>query len=220
MIRALFWDNDGVLVDTESLYYQATREFLSLAGVILTKALFKQISLTKGRSTFDLAAEKGVSQQEIDRLRKGRNRRYTQLLEGGVQIMEGVVETVGELRGNVIQGIVTSSRKEHFETMHRGTGLRACFDFILTHEDFTLSKPNPEPYLMALKQCGLAPKDCLVIEDSPRGIESALAAGIRCLVVPNNLTRGSDFTGAWRVLRNCREVPTEIRKLDGMPTGT
>lgn len=216
MIRAIFWDNDGVLVDTEILYYQATREILSLAGVNLTEALFKQISLTEGQSAFSLAAQKGVSQTKIDRLHEARNRRYTELLEGGVRIMEGVVETLDKLRGTVVQGIVTSSRKEHFETMHRKTGLLNYFDFILTHDDFALSKPNPEPYLMAQNQCSFAPEECLVIEDSPRGVESAVAAGIRCLVVPNNLTHGSSFTGAWRVLRSCREIPAEIKKLNGM----
>jgi hypothetical protein len=55
MIRAVFWDNDGVLVDTEKLYFQATLELLLPAGVMLTPELFKRISLTEGRSAFDLA---------------------------------------------------------------------------------------------------------------------------------------------------------------------
>ena len=161
MIRAIFWDNDGVLVDTEKLYFQATRELLARTGVTLTESLFKRISLTEGRSAFALAAEKGVSPEAIDRLHEERNRRYTELLEGGVRIMEGVEETLGELRGKVLHGIVTSSRREHFETMHRETGLLPHFDFILTREDFTLSKPDPEPYFTAMARCGLPPEGCL-----------------------------------------------------------
>ena len=61
MIRAVFWDNDGVLVDTEKLYFQATREHLLRAGVTLTKKLFNKISLIEGRSAFDLAEAKGSS---------------------------------------------------------------------------------------------------------------------------------------------------------------
>jgi HAD superfamily hydrolase (TIGR01509 family) len=214
MIRAVFWDNDGVLVDTEILYFQATRELMARTGVVLTETLFKRISLTEGRSAFALVAEKGVSQEEIDRLHERRNRRYTELLEGGVRIMEGVRETLEELRGKVVQGIVTSSRRGHFETMHRGTGLLQNFDFILTREDFSLSKPDPEPYLKAMQRCGFGPKECLVVEDSPRGVEAAVAAGLRCLAVPNDLTRGSDFPGAWRVIGSCREVPGEIRRIE------
>ncbi len=219
MIKAVFWDNDGVLVDTEKLYYQATRELLLTTGVELTEALFRRISLVEGRSSFILAAERGVRPEEIDRLHGLRNQRYTELLTGGVRIMEGVEEALRQLRGGVVQGVVTSSRKEHFDVMHRSTGLLAHFDFILTREDFTLSKPDPEPYRKAMARCGLTPQECLVVEDSPRGLESAVAAGIRCLVVPNALTRGHAFAGAWRVLETCREVPGEVRRLGGAEAG-
>lgn len=216
MIKAIFWDNDGVLVDTEKLYFQATRELLHSTGVTLTEALFQRISLSEGRSAFALASERGVPPEMIDRLHEARNRRYTELLQGGVRIMEGIEETLAELRGKLVMGIVTSSRREHFETMHQKTGLLPRFDFILTREDFTLSKPDPEPYRRALEKCGYGADECLVVEDSPRGLASARAAGIRCLVVPNDLTRGYPFTGSWRVLSTSREVPEEIRRIDAL----
>jgi HAD superfamily hydrolase (TIGR01509 family) len=213
MIRAVFWDNDGVLVDTEKLYFQATRELLLQAGVILTPALFKRISLDEGRSAFDLAEERGVSRETIDRLHAARNRRYTELLAGGVRILEGVEETVGSLRGRVIQAIVTSSRRVHFDAMHVRTGLPSLFDFILTREDYRLSKPDPEPYRLAMEMSGCLPEECLVVEDTERGLRAALAAGMRCIVVPNELTQGAPFAGAWRIVESCRAIPGEIAML-------
>jgi HAD superfamily hydrolase (TIGR01509 family) len=215
MIRAVFWDNDGVLVDTEKLYFQATRELLLPAGVTLTPELFKRISLDEGRSTFDLAEEKGASRKEINRLQEERNRRYTELLAGGVRILDGIEETLGLLRGRVLQAIVTSSRRLHFDAMHVRTGLLPFFDFILTREDYVLSKPDPEPYLMAMERSDCLPEECLVVEDSERGLRAALAAGIRCIVVPNDLTQAGEFAGACRVLRSCREIPDEIERLNG-----
>jgi HAD superfamily hydrolase (TIGR01509 family) len=215
MIRAVFWDNDGVLVDTEKIYFQATRELLQKAGVTLTEALFQRISLRDGRSAFDLALEKGVSQQEIDRLQEGRNRRYTELLTGGVRILDGVEETLAKLGGSVLHAIVTSSRRAHFDAMHAKTGLPSHFDFILTREDYVLSKPDPEPYRLAMERSGCRPEECLVVEDSERGLRAAVAAGIRCIVVPNDLTRGGAFAGAWRIFRSCREIPGEIEQLNG-----
>ena len=216
MIRAVFWDNDGVLVDTEKLYFQATRELLQKAGVTLTEALFQRISLVEGRSAFDLVLEKGVSREEIDRLQAERNRRYAELLAGGVRILDGVEETLGWLRGKVIQAIVTSSRRSHFDAMHVRTGLPPFFDFILTREDYVLSKPDPEPYRLAMERSGCLPEECLVVEDSERGLRAALAAGIRCIVVPNDLTQGAAFAGAWRILPSCRVILGEIEWLDGM----
>jgi len=216
MIRAVFWDNDGVLVDTEKLYFQATRELLLRAGVELTEPLFKQISLLEGRSAFDLARGKGLAQAEIDLLHEERNARYTELLSAGVRIMDGVKEALGALWGRALMGIVTSSRKVHFAAIHSETGLLPWFDFVLTREDYGLSKPNPEPYLLAVRRSGFAAGECVAIEDSERGLQSALAAGIRCLVVPNDLTRDGDFAGAWRILENCGKVPAEIERIEAL----
>jgi HAD superfamily hydrolase (TIGR01509 family) len=216
MIRAVFWDNDGVLVDTEKLYFQATRELLLGAGVNLTQSLFQRISLREGRSAFTLAEERGIPSEVIARLQEERNRRYTELLGGGVRVLDGVVDALAALRGRVTQGIVTSSRRIHFDAIHAGTDLLSWFDFVLAREDYRLSKPDPEPYRLAVKRSGFAAEECAAIEDSERGLQSALAAGIRCLVVPNDLTRGGSFDGAWRILSGAGEVPAEIRRMDGV----
>ena len=215
-IQALFWDNDGVLVDTEKLYFQATREILETVGIDLTEALFRQISLREGRSAFELAGRQGIAPEAIEGLVEERNRRYTDLVHGGVQIMDGVVEALRALQGRVAMGIVTSCRRGHFEAIHQGTGeLLSYFDFVLAREDYGLSKPDPEPYRTALAKVGLPAEACLAIEDSPRGLVSAVGAGLRCIVVPNALTQGSDFAAAWRVLESCREIPAEIAQYNG-----
>ena len=127
--------------------------------------------------------------------------------------MDGVEDTLRHLQGKAIMGVVTSCRKEHFEIIHSGTGLLHFFDFVLTRDNYKKSKPNPEPYLTALSQTGLEPQDCIVVEDTERGLAAAKAAGIRCLVVPNALTLGSKFTGAYRVLESVRDVAGEVDRL-------
>jgi beta-phosphoglucomutase-like phosphatase (HAD superfamily) len=96
--------------------------------------------------------------------------------------------------------------------MHVRTGLPLFFDFILTREDYVLSKPDPEPYRLAMERSGCFPEECLVVEDSERGLRAALAAGIRCIVVPNDLTQGAAFTGAWRILPSCRQIAEIVDK--------
>ncbi len=206
MIKAIFWDNDGVLVDTEDLYFQASREMLANIGVKLTAELFIQISLKQGRSIFDLASAQGVKPEDIDRLRNARNRRYRELLRTGVHVLDGVEDALRRLHGRVLMGVVTSSLKAHFDIIHTGTGLLPLFDFVLTREDYEKSKPNPEPFLTAATQNGLRLNECIIVEDSARGLAAARAAGIKCIVVPNRLTKSSNFSGAYRVVSSAREA--------------
>jgi HAD superfamily hydrolase (TIGR01509 family) len=206
VVKAVFWDNDGVLVDTEKLYFQASREVLSEIGIDLTTERFIQISLKQGRSTFVLASEQGVKPEIIDRLHAERNRRYSELLQNGVRVLDGVGDALRKLQGKVSMGIVTSSLRAHFDIIHADTGLLPFFDFVLAREDYQKSKPHPEPFLTAAAQSGLRPEECIIVEDSARGLAAANAAGIRCIVVPNLLTRNGDFSEAYRVVNNVREV--------------
>ena len=211
-MKAIFWDNDGVLVDTEHLYFEASRAALSELGVELREAEFVELNLRHGASCFDLAAARGVSRERIEAARASRNGHYASLL-AGTELIPGVRETLDALHGRVPMAVVTSSRPEHFALQHANTGARRYFDFVLTGADFTRDKPDPEPYLMAADRLGAAPADCLVIEDSERGLVSATRAGMRCAVVPRGLFARGDFSAAWRVLERVDLVPELVADL-------
>lgn len=200
----IFWDNDGVLVDTEGLYYQASREALAGIGFALTAEQFTTISLASGRSVFELATE---DPQLMDELRHWRNRRYSELLAERQLLLPGVKETLTRLAAHRRMAIVTSSRRDHFDLIHAGTGLLHLFEFILCREDYREAKPDPEPYLLALRHSGQEARQCLVIEDSARGLAAAKAAGLTCWVIPSDQTRGQDFSAADRVLQRIGELP-------------
>lgn len=200
MIRALFWDNDGVLVDTERLYFEATRDVLATVGIPLTRERYVALFLVEARGAWHLAAEAGYSPEEVARLREERNRRYGAMLAGAPLVIDGVRETLEALHGEYEMAIVTSSRRDHFTAIHARTGLLGYFRFALTEGDYARTKPFPDPYLLALERSGVPREECLVIEDSERGLMAARAAGLRCAVIPSELTRGSDFAGAWKVL--------------------
>jgi HAD superfamily hydrolase (TIGR01509 family) len=112
-------------------------------------------------------------------------------------------------------GVVTSYRREHFEIIHSETGLLQFFDFVFTREDYTKSKPDPDPFLTAVIQSRLQPAECIIVEDLERGLAAAMSAGIRCLVAPNALTRGNNFSGAYRVLESVNGVAGEVFQLLG-----
>jgi HAD superfamily hydrolase (TIGR01509 family) len=208
----ILWDNDGVLVDTEGLYFRATQEVLRTVGIHLTADQFKEVSLRRGESTFVLAADHGITDDEIARLRAERDRRYAELLGSQFWAIDGAEDVLRSLHGQVRMGVVTSARRVHFETAHARTGLRPYLDFVLTREDYQQTKPHPEPYLTALARHDLHPEDCIVVEDSERGLAAATAAGLPCLIVVSDWSRDADFSRATQVLASIRDVPGEVLK--------
>lgn len=202
----ILWDNDGVLVDTERWYFQATREVFAEAGIDLTVELYFEYFLCRSKGTSTFASAHGLSEADVAAMQGSRNERYLRMLEQECITMDGVRETLATLRPHYMMGIVTSSRREHFEAIHRRTGLLGFFDFAVTHEDYARSKPSPDPYLTAVARSGSPASRCLAIEDAPRGLIAAQAALLDCWVIPTELTRRAKFPGATRVLDHITDV--------------
>ena len=92
--------------------------------------------------------------------------------------------------------IVTTCKRVDFEIIHEQRQIRRFMDFVLVREDYQLTKPHPEPYLTGLRRLGASKKETLVVEDSCRGLNSAVAAGIDCVIVHNDFTKTQDFSQA------------------------
>ncbi|WP_438014413.1 HAD family phosphatase [Sorangium sp. So ce315] len=206
MFKAILWDNDGVLIDTEGLYFQATRETIASVGVELTVDDYRRLFLVESRGAWHLASARGVDEAGLRALADARDRRYLELIAAGDTLLPGACEVVAALAARFRMAIVTSSKPEPFHLAHATTGLLRWFEFALTREQYARAKPDPEPYTVARERLGLPAEDVLVIEDSERGLRSAKAAGLTCWVVPSPLTAPSDFTGADAQLASLRDV--------------
>jgi HAD superfamily hydrolase (TIGR01509 family) len=211
MIKAIFWDNDGVLVDTEPLYFNATQRILATVGVTLSKEQFIEFVLVQGKGAWHLAVEKGISPNCIEDLRNQRDALYGNLLRQDCCIIDGAKEVLEALHSHYLMGIVTSSRKEHIDFIHQSSDLLKYFDFVVTGDDCKIIKPNPEPYLLAVKKSGFQKEECIAIEDSERGLKSAKNAGIGCIVIPTELTKTGNFSQADKIFGNIKEVLQELR---------
>jgi len=214
MVEVILWDNDGVLVDTEELFFSATCDALARAGVALTRDYYLECVMTNGRSVlFELAERNGWTDEQVRTLRSERDTAYAELLRSRDLAMEGVAETLRLLRGKARMGVVTSSSRADFDLAHRRSGSLEFFELIVACEDYVEFKPHPEPYLTALRLLSVSPRNCIAVEDSERGLKSALVAGIRTIVVPNRMTRGGTFAGAAAVLDGVRSLPEVLRTL-------
>ena len=192
----ILWDNDGVLVDTEKLFFEATRRAFAQLGLVLTPQHWGVQYLSEGKHSRDVALALGAPPERIAPVLEERNRQYQQMLAPSPPLRPRVRETLAALFGRVRMGIVTGCRREQLRFIHASNGWLTNFEVIVAADDCANSKPHPEAYLKATEALGVKPAHCLAVEDSPRGLASARVAGIPCIVVPHELTQGLEFPGA------------------------
>lgn len=205
--RFLLWDHDGVLVDTERWYFEATRQAIARAGIELSQARYLELVAT-GRSCWDLARARGVGEADIDVGRSFRDALYQQFLRSEAIEIEGVADVLATLSARYRMAIVTNAHRPDFELIHERRDLLRFFEFVITGADFARSKPEADPYLAGLARFAAPPDQALAIEDSARGLRSARAAGVPCIAIRTPFTAADDFTGAFRIVDSIREVPS------------
>lgn len=219
MITTIIFDNDGVLVDTERLFFAANCKILADSGIELTLDYYLDVALRRGQSCLEIARQRGFDDDGLDVLRRQRDLLYKELLAAESTEREGVYEVLEALKTRCRFGVVTSNPRPHFDLIHRRTRIVPYLDFIYTQEDSPRFKPHPDPYSLALARQSLQAKECLVVEDSERGVLSAVAAGIRCIAAPTALTRGGNFESAWRVIEDLREIVSIIHEVQHADRG-
>ena len=203
--RYLLFDHDGVLVDTEYWYHRAGQRALATIGIDLPTAEYLR-DMNAGNGTWARAKAAGVSESTIDQLRALRDQWYREYLVTEPIEIPGVLDALEELSTRTRMAIVTTAKRADFEVIHAGRSIAQFMDFVLVREDYRHAKPHPEPYLTALDRYK-APKDqALVVEDSARGLSSAVAAGIDCVIVHNDFTQAGDFSQAQHRISNLAEL--------------
>jgi HAD superfamily hydrolase (TIGR01509 family) len=193
--RYILFDHDGVLVDTEFWYYKAGERALADVGLTLDEDQYLR-DMTLGPGTWAQARAAGIDEDTISRQRKVRDAYYQEYLRTQAIEIDGVVEALAELSEFARMAIVTTAKRADFELIHEHRQIRQFMDFVLVREDYEHAKPHPEPYLTGLTRFGAVREEALVVEDSSRGLQSAVAAGIDCAVVYNEFTKTQDFSQA------------------------
>ena len=208
----ILWDHDGVLVETEPWYYEATRQSILEIGVKLEKPAYLRM-MADGRSAWELAKDSGVKDLEILQAKQKRDVTYQRFLESENIDIEGVEQVLATLEYRYQMAIVTTAKKTDFDLIHRKRQITKRMKFVLANGDYARSKPAPDPYLEALERFGALAKDAVVIEDSERGLRSAVAAKIDCIVVKNDFVQGQDLSAASYCIDSLSELPGLLETL-------
>lgn len=212
MYKYILWDHDGVLVDTEHWYFRATQRALAELDVELSLETYLE-RMPSGQSCWDLAH--GVSDAVIDSQRNKRDTYYQEYLTTKNIEIEGVIPVLEELSKSYRMAIVTTSRGDDFEIIHKNRNITDFMDFVIVREDYEIAKPHPEPYLTALAKFGAKPNEAIAIEDSNRGLTAAIAAKLGCVVIKNGFTAHQDFSSSKDILSSIKELP---KYLESNPT--
>lgn len=191
----ILFDNDGVLVETEKWYYTANVEILKTMGLHIDEARYRDIMI-HGQSAFIVAEEAGFDSISVEQARERRNDLYQHYLKTEDITIPGAKEVLKALASKYRMGIVTSARREDFELIHTGRGIIDHMEFALCSGEYPRAKPHPDPYLLGLERLGGEKHETIIVEDSERGLRSAVAAGIECAIVHNPFTVTHDFSTA------------------------
>lgn len=208
MKKYILFDNDGVLVHTEPLYFKANIKTLEeYFDITLEFEEYMKI-MSEGTTVWQKAFDKGYSQKEIEIARNKRNLYYQEYLKTENILIKGVKEVLEKLSKKYKMGIVTTSRRVDFEIIHKDLGIVDFMDFVLCEEDYEFAKPHPQPYLKGLSIFGANKDEAIVIEDSTRGLTAAYKAGIECVIVKNEFTITQDFSNASFFINTLKELET------------
>ena len=187
MIKAVVFDFDGTILDTETPWYQTFQEIYAEHGVELPIEEMRKAIGTFFDFPADLEAKCGrpVDREYINRTAR---EKHTRLMEGQ-GLRPGVIEYLEEAKRLGLKiGLASSSDRRWIEKHLAQYDLAHYFACVCTGDDVARIKPDPELYLLAVKLLGVSPAEALAIEDSANGAKAAEAAGLRCLLVPNELT--------------------------------
>ncbi len=185
VLRAVLFDMDGLLVDSEPLWYEAECMVMARLGRPWTRA--DQLELTGSSLAEGVAIMLAKAGRPADPELTGRwlVEAVTQLVVSrGVALLPGAAGLLAELAAaGIPRALVTAAQRQIMDAVIAATGL--SFDVTVCGEDVHRSKPHPDPYLRAAQLLGEDPRDCVVLEDSPRGIAAARAAGCPVIAVPS-----------------------------------
>jgi beta-phosphoglucomutase-like phosphatase (HAD superfamily) len=198
-LRAIIFDCDGVLVDSEPLHLQAFREVLKKEGIEVSREdyLEKYLALDD-RDCFQAVFKeqgRGLAPERLASLMKEKAQVYARLThEGGLLVFPGVPEFVMAVSQSYPLAIASGALKDEVEQALQTAGIRPYFEAIVTAGDVANGKPHPDPYLKALELLNasgkrptpILPQECVVIEDARNGVTAAHAAGMKCAAIPSS----------------------------------
>lgn len=187
-VRAVLWDLDGTLIDSEEYHWQAWRDTMAAEGRPITHAEFLVTFGWRNDAILPKWLGERATPGEIERIGDAKEEQYRALVRaGGLSPLPGVAEWIERLhKEGWREAIATSAPRANLECVLEVLHLGCAFDALISAEDVVHGKPAPDVFLSAAAKAGADPKNCIVVEDADAGIEAGKRAGMRTIGISRN----------------------------------
>lgn len=193
--QALVFDMDGLMLDSERALMGCLEQTAQSHGYALQRPLLLSLIGSSDATTRQKLADV-LGMERTDALLADSYARYAGIVDAGVPLRPGIIELLELLREHDIpRSVATATRSPLAQRKLEAAGLFQYFQFVATSSDVAHSKPAPDIYLHAARGLGIAPAQCLALEDSPTGVRAALAAGMTTIQIPDLLEPGEEVRG-------------------------
>lgn len=213
-VRALIFDMDGLMVDTEPIYWDVTRELARKYGASVADATLRRMMGWSGIEAMGICArECGITATSPAGLLIERERMMIARYAAGIEALPGLRQIINRFRGRVRLAVATSSPRKFADVLLPTLGLADLFAVVQTGDHIAHGKPAPEIYLRCMGRLGVPPAECAVLEDSPAGALAGKRAGAYVIAVPTHLTAGEDFSFADAQAADLFEAADQLDRL-------
>jgi HAD superfamily hydrolase (TIGR01509 family) len=204
-LRAILFDHDGTLVDSEPVHFALWNTVLAKYRVHITEQHYKarHAGLPTRANAEDLAARFRLPVASAALAAEKNAATVAYLAHHAFPLMPGVVEAIGEFSALGLKlAVVTGANANGIRATLRAHALESRFCLTVSGDDVRHSKPAPDCYLFALERLGLRADECIAIEDTEHGLQAAAQAGIECIAAPTEMSRHHDFSRAAAVVKD------------------
>lgn len=195
-MKAIIFDMDGLMIDSERLYRQAQKNIAGQFDKIMTEEIRMKMMGRKPIESLRLFVKELAIPMDPAKLLEIRNGIMREKLKNELVPMPGLTHIIGKFHGKLKLAICTGAQEEFLDIVVDQLGIRDKFAVLQNSDDIENGKPDPEIYLKTCKRLGLQPGECIVLEDSLNGVVAGKKAGCYVIAVPSEYTKDENFEAA------------------------
>ncbi len=208
-IKAILYDHDGTLVDSEIAHFQIWANVLEPYGVSLSVQQYKEFyaGIPTESNAIDIVHRFALPVKSAVLVDAKNLATRTFLAQAAFPLMPGARESIAFFRDCGLQlAVVTGAERDGVDTSIRVHELHRHFSAIVSGDDVHQSKPAPDCYLLAMQLLGVVPNECIAIEDTEHGVAAATSAGIQCVAIPSFMSEHHNFNSAEESFQNLSDA--------------